>query len=696
MRLLLAALCLLALPARGQVPPSINAPAAARDGPTADPFALGQITVTARRPAETPLGATSVGQAAIRAFGRATLDDAVALLPGVSAGTTGGARNERLVFVRGFDRFQVPLSVDGIRVYLPADNRLDFGRFLTFDLAEVQVAKGYVSVIDGPGALGGAVNLVTRKPTKTFEAEAFGQASFGRRGERNAYDLFGLAGTRRDRWYAQLSGTRRERDFWTVSGDFRPTETENGGRRELSASADWRVNAKVGFTPREGDEYTLSYTRQEGTKNAPLAVRDPVGLQRNWRWPYWDADSVYFLSTTRLGPGADFKARLFHNCFDNLLRAFDDASQTTQTRPRAFDSFYADESTGGSLELGVTPLPGDTLRLALHYRRDEHNEYQTLFTPTTRFTEPRQRSIEDTWSAAIENTLELGDVTVKAGLAYDWRELSRAEDYTGNSAAIGAFVRYPLVNSDALNAQGALAWRPRSDVELHASVSQRARFATLFDRFSTRFGGAASNPAIRPERATSYEGGGSTRLGPLQLEAAAFLSDVDDLIVTIPFVFQGQPTTRADNAARARFYGAELSLTANVGPRLSVGGNYTRTVREVSDLPLPRQVPGAVSLAATGVPGHKGLVWADWRPLDTVTVSPSLDFASDRFTADTAGTRLFRTGDHTNAALRVAWRPRLGLELAANGRNLLDQNYELVDGFPEEGRSFTISASARY
>lgn len=59
------------------------------------------------------------------------------MVPGVSAANSGGSRNERLIFVRGFDRFQVPLSIDGIRVYLPADNRLDFGRFLTPDLAEI-------------------------------------------------------------------------------------------------------------------------------------------------------------------------------------------------------------------------------------------------------------------------------------------------------------------------------------------------------------------------------------------------------------------------------------------------------------------------------------------------------------------------------------------------------------------------------
>jgi len=86
-------------------------------------------------------------------------------MPGVAASNSGGTRNERLIFVRGFDRFQVPLSIDGIRVYLPADNRIDFNRFLTPDLGEVQIRKAFVSVLDGPGAMGGAINLVTSKPT---------------------------------------------------------------------------------------------------------------------------------------------------------------------------------------------------------------------------------------------------------------------------------------------------------------------------------------------------------------------------------------------------------------------------------------------------------------------------------------------------------------------------------------------------
>lgn len=142
-----------------------SAPAFAEDAPPAadNSFTLGQIIVTAPKVEGIAIGQNSLSSGALYTFNRNTLDEAVNLMPGVASSNSGGSRNERLIYVRGFDRFQVPLSIDGIRVYLPADNRLDYGRFLTPDIAEVQVAKGHASVLDGPGAMGGAVNLVTRR-----------------------------------------------------------------------------------------------------------------------------------------------------------------------------------------------------------------------------------------------------------------------------------------------------------------------------------------------------------------------------------------------------------------------------------------------------------------------------------------------------------------------------------------------------
>lgn len=148
------------------------APAAAwAQAQSADVYTLGELQVTARDREGSMIGGAVVGGEDLRRFDKGSLDRALDLAPGTTGGNSGGSRNERLVFVRGFDRFQTTLSVDGVRIFLPADNRIDFARFLTADLSEIQVSKGYVSVLDGPGSLGGAINLVTRKPTEVLEGE---------------------------------------------------------------------------------------------------------------------------------------------------------------------------------------------------------------------------------------------------------------------------------------------------------------------------------------------------------------------------------------------------------------------------------------------------------------------------------------------------------------------------------------------
>ncbi len=178
-------------------------------------FALGRITLTADQN-ENPAGTrTSVTSDDILHTNRALLDDALRVVPGAQVGNTGGSRNERLIYVRGFDRFQVPLSVDGIRIYLPADNRLDYGRFLTPDLAEIQVQKGYVSVLNGPGGMGGAINLVTRQPTSPFEGEARLGIEAGNRGDVSARTGFLSLGMRQQDFWLQGSYMMRDSDVST-------------------------------------------------------------------------------------------------------------------------------------------------------------------------------------------------------------------------------------------------------------------------------------------------------------------------------------------------------------------------------------------------------------------------------------------------------------------------------------------------
>lgn len=679
--------------------------AAAAQDEDAAVYTVGRLRVTAQDRSGDMVGGSVVSGETIDTFQKTSLDEALDLVPGASASNTGGSRNERVIYIRGFDRLQTPLSIDGVRVFLPADNRIDFARFLTADVAEVQVSKGYVSVIDGPGALGGQVNIVTLKPTGPFEADIRATALLDRDMSQEGYLASARVGGVQGDFYFQGSASWLDRDHFTLSNDFVPTAIEDGGERINSATSDWRVNVKAGWTPNDTDEYSINYTQQGGEKNAPYHI-STLGT-RFWTWPYWDNSSLSFLSRTALGERMTLRSRLYLNTFDNLLRTFDDAAQTTQSLPRAFDSYYDDEAMGGNVELTVNVTDLDQLKLAFHARRDEHREkndpgFINVGATPTRYVEPWQVSEEDTYAFAAENTLGIGeDVDLIVGAAYEWTDLRRADEvnvFVQAGAVVISPLSYPLRNASEVNGQAALVWRPVEGLSVHGSVSSRTRFPTLMERFSSRFGTSIPNPDIEPERATSYELGFKSRVvDGLKAEGAVFYSDLENALVLLPRNVAGfGVVNQTVNAASARFHGAELSLEGRISDGVTVGGNVT-WIRRAFEFDSDPAQPAIPAFRPQGVPDVKAFLYAAIRPGVGFTVTPSLEIASDRWTVSvTNAADFYKTGDYVLANVAADWDVNETVRLSFGVQNLTDENYQLTDGFPEAGRSFYAGVRGRF
>jgi len=674
-----------------------------------DVYTLGELQVTAQSRSGEAIGGSVISGETLQTYNKQTVEQALSILPGVNGSNTGGSRNERLVYVRGFDRFQTTISIDGVRVFLPADNRIDFARFLTADIAEIQVSKGYVSVLDGPGGLGGAINLVTAKPTKTFEGEVQAGLYFNRKGDDEAYQLSGRVGGKSGAFYWQASGAYNDRDHFTLSKKFKPTTLEDGGPRGNSQSNDWRFNLKAGWQPNDTDEYSINYTKSEGEKNAPYSVRDTANT-RFWSWPYWDLESLAFLSRTQLTDDLTLKTRLYRNTFDNLLSAFDTNTQTTQTLPRAFNSFYNDHATGGNVELDWKINETSQLKGVFYVRQDVHHERQDGFTRTPAtgnpsvnapYSEPRQTNNEYTYSVAGEYTTALSDaLELVVGGSYDWTDLKTANDVnvqvTGTTIANSVIsflpVNYALKNNQAFNGQAALLYRLSDDTRLHASVSSRARFPTVFERFSSRMGTAIPNPDVKEERATSFEVGGDTLVAPgVKLTGAVFYSDLKNALIQIPVVVTGFGTVnQTKNAADGKYYGFEGSVTAQVSETLDVGGNLTYIHRKLTD-------PTNAAFRPQGVPDWKAFAYADWRPIEKLTIRPSVEYADQRWTVTTTTPLAwYKTGSYLLVNLSADYEVVENVVATVAVQNLGDQDYQLTDGFPEAGRSFYVSVRAKF
>jgi len=658
-------------------------------------FVLGEIinVIGTQDPTIPGVGGAVIGSDTAWKFERNSLEQAVNLAPGVSSTLDpNGRRNESDIFVRGFGRWQVPLMVDGVRIYLPADNRLDFGRFLTSDIAAIQIQKGYASVIDGPGAMGGAINLVTRKPVKKLESET--GLSLGGRDARESWSGYTMLGTRLKNFYAQGGVNYADRNFWALPGSYSPTSNslQPAGDRLSSDTRDWRVNAKVGLTPNQTDEYTVNYMRQEGEKGAPLNIytNPPVPPNSFWRWPTWNLQNISFLSHTQIGRDSYVKAKVYYNTFDNTLDAYDNGTYTTQSANGRFRSTYADYAYGTSLEFGTTHFTNHTMKAAFHHRSDVHTEFNDNrpTSPTFRAIEPKQRQSQYTWSLALEDTIRVRpSLDLVGGISYDKYRITKAEEY--NTTA-GLF-EYPKGGSDAMNWQAAAIWQYDSASRLHFSVSDRARFPVIFELYSTRFGTATPNPNLGPERATNVEVGWrkDTRWN-VAFTGALFYSNVRDLIQTVVLP---DSTTQTQSVGDGHFYGLETSVEAKMSEQWKAGGNYTYVRRIVRDALQPLLRP-------TGVPTQKAFLYTTWTPIGRVNITPSLELADNRWSnMDTTPAQPFpyvKTGAYHLLTLDATYQATKSLQFSAGVKNLSDDYYELAWGLPQPGRTFYVKTKTTF
>jgi iron complex outermembrane receptor protein len=664
--------------------------------PASPIFTLGEITVIGKHENEiSPLAPDMLDSEQLYDFSRDALPESLNLIPGVISTPGSGTRNEAAISVRGFGRWQVPLLLDGIRVYLPADNRLDFDRFLTPDLAEIQVSKGYVSVLNGPDGMGGAINLVTRKPTKLFEGEVRASAAFANNGHYNGNTTYASLGTKREQFYFQAGVEQRDTRSFYVSDDFKSTPYENGGRRDHTSKKDWRINLKAGFTPNATDEYSLNFIKQEGEKHRAYSVHDTANPTQVWDWPTWDVWNLYFLSHTQLGEKSYIKTRIYYNKFDNDL--VDSAPSAPTNNGWNWTSTYDDSAYGANVELGTDLIAGHTIKGSLFWRRDNHTEWNHKY-PTDP-SEPKQDTVEDTYSVALEETWHVTPkFDIVLGLSRDARITRKAEEFGTPNSYGGTKVLFdqPTAHNWATNYQGAAIWHYRSTGSAHIAVSNRTRFATIFERFSSRFGSAASNPTLKPERALNIELGIKDKIIPgLVGSVTIFRNEVDDAIQSVSVMIpdpDGTPRTYGQNynVGRATYKGFELGLTAAPTKYLEVGGNYSYIDTKVHN-------PNDSSARLDTTPRHKTFLYAKWQPLANLTVIPSLELADKRWSSTGIITKPYvKTGSYELLNLKVEYKVMPKWDVSFAARNLLDKNYATTYGYPQEGRNFILSTRYQF
>lgn len=636
---------------------------------SAETFSLGEVSVTASRIQVGEVGteqtASVVTRKEIKQFNRDNVGDALNLLSGVTL-TNSGMRNEKMIYVRGFDARQVPLFIDGIPVYVPYDGYVDLNRFTTADLSAIQVSKGFSSVAYGPNTLGGAINLISRKPKTKFDADA--SLGFASGNEKQAQVN---VGTNRDSWYLQAGASYLQSDSYPLSSAFTPTATEDGGARNNAYRKDDKISLKVGLTPNSSDEYAISYYKQNGEKGQPPSTIPAAA--RYWKWPFWDKESLYFISNTALGNNEKLKVRLYLDKYGNGLDIYANAAYPAITTPATSQSSYDDKTSGGSVELSSARFSGQEIKLVTHYKVDRHIARDGISTITESFQDSlTSYALEDNISLSPSLLLSLGITrhTLKPQTVYK----------------VGAPFTLPQAQS-ATDGQAGIFYDVSSDARIYASLSQKSRLPTLKDRYSGRFATYLENTTLQAESSLNYEVGyQGTPWQGAKTEAAIFYSDITNKIQT---AYQPGSTTctviskcQMQNIGKVHSSGVELGLRSPVTPWLELGGNFTLTsLKNISD----------PATKLTGVPRQKLTVHALVHPSDAVDLIAFAESNSSRWASNTVELAGF-----TTLNLKVVYRFANNISSEVGINNLSDKNYSLADGYPNAGRTWFANAAWKF
>ncbi len=517
------------------------------------------------------------------------VDDALRQIPGFQLFRRSGSRTAnptsqgvslRAVGASGASRSLV--LADGIPLNDPFGAWVYWSRLPRQSLSRIEVMRGTASDVYGSGALGGVINLITKKPgipTISFEA------SYGNQRTPNA-SVF-LAG-QHERWSTSLAV-----ESFNTHGYFIVIESERGRIDRPANSRNAALDFKLQFEKSRNSTFFIgtSYfgeSRQNGT---------PFQINRT--------------HIRQISSGADWQTGL--GAFG--LRAY--------IAPQVFDQNFSAVALDRNSETAtrVQRVPAQVTGLTLHWSRafgTRHTFVSGIDAREVRgssdelvFIQGRPSAIvgaggrERDVGVYIKDVLRLNSsFSVTAAVRIDhWRNFlahSDARSLTSNGSS--SVERFMNRSETAVSPLLSFLYRPDNRFAVFGSVYRGFRAPTLNELYrSFRVGNVLtlSNSSLSAEHLSGAEAGlrFTSLEGRLAVRASFFYSDIDHSIANITLGITPELITRQRrNVGQTRSRGFEAETEIRLSPHWDITGGYLFADARVM------RFPGASSLEGLSVP----------------------------------------------------------------------------------------------
>jgi vitamin B12 transporter len=599
-------------------PRSIQAEEATR----LDPVVVTATKVETRQ-AELGASVTVITAEELRLYDYPTVEEALRAVPGVEIQRAGAFGKATALRIRGANPNQVQVLVDGMRVKSPTLGQFDLSA-LTLDAVErIEIVRGPQSTLHGADAIGGVVNIITRKgsgpPGATLEVEGGSWNTF-----RTQVSTSGSLGG----FNASLSASR-----FDTRGQHRTFDNDDA--------------AQTAFAGRVGYDFPWKGSLSLTGRYSKLEIDVPIeGFPPFRQDPDSQQQTEFSLVTARydqeVRPWWSVALRA-GQVWENL--GFQDGplppgdfpfTSQTNTRRREIELLNRFRTGPNDLVVGFE-------------HRHEAGEQRHTF-----------RESIDTRSAFVQNQLALFErVFLGTGVRVEDNEVFGTEWTPRVSLAV-------LVKETDTRLRGAWAQGFR------APTINDLFFPDLTGGFCPPFG----NPGLRPEASESWEAGVDQSLwqNRVRLGATWFRTTYRDLITVVPLPpFCAQ----AGNIGRAQTSGVELVSDLEPLDWLHLNVNYTFT--DAEDVTNDRELPR--------IARHRWNAGVTLTPLPRLSLFAQSHVVSRRFdpvaNAHAPGYHRIDVGGTYRLLARVG---RLeALDLTARIQNVTDNTFSEVFGFPALG-----------
>jgi outer membrane receptor protein involved in Fe transport len=510
--------------------------------------------------------------------------------------------------------------VDGVPVNDPFGGWVPWSRIPMLSIGQIEVVRGGGSAVWGSGALGGVIQILTRRPRERGLAFDVSHGSY----DTTNVDL--LVTEARGPLRVSLEGN------WFETGGFKIVKDSDRGPIDIDADSQHGVfngRVEVDVTP----ELTLFVSgayfdedRQNGTR---LQLNDIV------------ATSVATGATLRTRDGSEWQLAVyaqeqtFHSTFS--AQAIDRASETL-----ALDQRSPSESLGGSLSW-TRAFGAHTLLAGVDGRWIEGETDEKVYVAGV-FARTRRAGGEQLFAGAfVQDTIAITralDLTLGVRGDYVTTYHGRRRDTPPPPGAVPAHQVFSDLDDVIASPRIAASWRATPATDVQASVYQGFRAPTLnelYRVFRVRNDVTAANEHLEPERLTGGELGVRQRLGIVDARLTGFWNEVKDQILNVTLAAPvadcppGTTCRQRQNVELARVRGFEGEVEVRIGKEWRLFAAHLYSDAKVVDA---ANQPALEGKRLAQVPQHVTTAGVRWDRPEWLAVNVLARFVGSQFEDD--------------------------------------------------------------